>query len=58
VQLFLVPVRNEFTGEVRFIEVESGQYADAQIEALQRLFRDEGWRKAIALAPEPDRVAV
>ena len=51
-QLFLIPVRNEFTGEVRVVEVLSRHVADAQVEALQRLFRDEGWRKALAFHPE------
>lgn len=49
---YLIPVRNELTGEVRFVEILSTHYGDAQVEALQRLFRTEGWRKATALVPE------
>lgn len=51
---FQVPVRNEHTGEIRVIEILSGHETDAQIEALERLFREEGWRKAVALAPQLD----
>ena len=49
---YLIPVRNEYTGEVRVVEVESGHDADAQIVALHQLFKQEGWRKATALRPE------
>jgi hypothetical protein len=49
---FTVVVRNEFTGEVRTIEVQSEYYRDAQIAALVQLFRVDGWRKATALVPE------
>ena len=49
---YLIPVRNESTGEVRIVEVESGFHADAQIQALHQLFQQEGWRKATALRPE------
>jgi hypothetical protein len=52
VQSYRVPVRNEHTGEVRVVEICSGYGTDAQIEALQTLFRQEGWRKAVALQPE------
>jgi hypothetical protein len=48
----LIPVRNESTGEVRVVEVESVHDADAQIAALHQLFKQEGWRKATALQPE------
>lgn len=51
-ETYLVPVRNEFTGEIRVVEILSNYQADAQIEALQRLFKQEGWRKATALQPE------
>ena len=54
---FLVPVRNEFTGEVRVVPVTSNYDADAQIEALHRLFHLEGWSKATALAPEREAQA-
>lgn len=53
-QTFQVPVRNEFTGEIRVVEVLSGHVADAQIAALERVFKEEGWRKATALLPEPN----
>ncbi len=49
---FLIPVRNEATGELRIVEVLSAYHADAQVEALHQLFRQEGWRKATALMPE------
>lgn len=47
-----IPVRNEHTGEIRIVEILSGYVTDAQIEALQQLFKEEGWRKATALLPE------
>jgi hypothetical protein len=50
--VFTVPVRNEFTGEVRVIEVHEEYFRDAQVAALVQLFREEGWRKATALVPE------
>lgn len=49
---FFVPVRNEFTGEVRVVPVLSDYHADAQVEALHTVFRTEGWSKATALLPE------
>jgi hypothetical protein len=49
---FLVPVRNEFTGEVRVVPVNCAYDKDAQIEALRELFLREGWRKATALEPQ------
>lgn len=49
---YQIPVRNELTGEVRMVEVHTGHVVDAQIAALQRLFKEEGWRKATALFPE------
>lgn len=52
---FLVPVRNEFTGEIRVVVVTSSYGTDAQIEALHELFRSEGWSKATALCPEEGR---
>ncbi len=51
VQTYLVPVRNELTSEVRVVEVCCGHHADAQVEALARLFRELGWRKSCALDP-------
>lgn len=50
-QTYLVPVRNELTTEVRVVEVMCTHRADAQVEALSRLFRELGWRKACALDP-------
>jgi hypothetical protein len=55
VERYLVPVRNEFTGELRVVEVLSEYSADAQVAALHELFKQEGWRKATALAPENKR---
>jgi len=52
---FQIPVRNESTGEIRLVGVARSHETDAQIEALQTLFKQEGWRKATALrAVEPD----
>ena len=51
-QNYRVQVRNEHTGEVRIVEILSGHGADAQTAALQQLFRQEGWRKAVAFKPE------
>ncbi len=52
---FQIPVRNERTGEIRLIGVAKSHEIDAQIEALQTVFKQEGWRKATALrAVEPD----
>ncbi len=53
-ETYHVPVRNEDTGEVRVVGVLSEFKKDAQIEALCKLFHDEGWRKAIALEPYAD----
>lgn len=50
--IYTVRVRNEFTGEVREIEVNAQYFRDAQIAALVQLFHDDGWRKATALVPE------
>jgi hypothetical protein len=52
VHSFLVPVRNDSTGEIRTVEIQSVYGADAQVEALHQLFKQEGWRKATALQPE------
>ena len=49
---FDIPVRNEATGEVRVVEVESNFDVDAQIAALHRLFNEEGWRRASAMKPQ------
>lgn len=50
-QTYLVPVRNELTSEVRVVEVCCGYHADAQVEALSRVFHELGWRKSRALDP-------
>jgi hypothetical protein len=55
---YQVPVRNDDTGEVRVIEVSSAYEVDAQVEALQQLFKSEGWRKCTALHAEPIATAV
>jgi hypothetical protein len=52
VHCYRVPVRNEHTGEVRIVEILSGYEVDAQLAALEELFRTEGWRKAVALRAE------
>lgn len=49
--MYLVPVRNELTAEVRVVEVVCRYPADAQVEALSRLFHELGWRKSCALDP-------
>lgn len=53
---YLIPVRNDSTGEVRIVEVQSGFDIDAQVTALHRLFKQDGWRRATALQPvsEPE----
>lgn len=51
--IYTVQVRNEFSGEVRVIEVEAEYFRDAQVAALVQLFHNDGWRKATALVPEP-----
>ena len=56
--MFLVPVRNEHTGEVRVVEIASAYAADAQIEALYQVFRESRWNKATALLPERGLEAV
>jgi hypothetical protein len=48
----MVQVRNEFTGEVRVIEVQAEYFRDAQVIALVQLFHVDGWRKATALIPQ------
>jgi hypothetical protein len=49
---FCIPVRNEFTGEIRLVRVLSDYHGDAQVEALHTVFRGEGWTKATALLPQ------
>jgi hypothetical protein len=50
---YQVPVRNDDTGEVRVIEVSSAYEVDAQVEALQQIFKSDGWRKCTALQAKP-----
>jgi hypothetical protein len=50
---YLIPVRNEFTGEERIVEIESAYDVDAQIAALRAVFDEHGWRKATAMLPQP-----
>lgn len=59
VDMYLVPVRNELTAEVRVVEVACCHPADAQVEALGRVFHELGWRKSCALVPyrNPDEVS-
>jgi hypothetical protein len=47
-----IPVRNDSTGEVRVVAVSSVFEVDAQVEALQQLFRSDGWHKCTAMRPE------
>jgi hypothetical protein len=49
---YQVPVRNDDTGEVRVVEVSSAYEVDAQVEALQQLFKQDGWRKCTASRAE------
>jgi len=49
---FRVPVRNELTGEVRIVEIASTYDRDAQVLALQLLFKSADWRRATAMVPE------
>ncbi len=49
---YQIPVRNDDTGEIRIVEVSSAYEVDAQIEALQQLFKRDGWRKCTALHAE------
>lgn len=46
-----VLVRNDETGESVILAVESTCGREAQTEALIRLFRERGWRKASAPCP-------
>jgi hypothetical protein len=50
-QLYDVVVRNEHTGEMVTLSVESSIGADAQVQALHELFHARGWSKATALSP-------
>lgn len=49
---YQIPVRNDDTGEIRIVEVSSSYEVDAQVEALQQLFKRDGWRKCTALPAE------
>jgi hypothetical protein len=52
VRTYDIQVRNEATGEIRVVEVQSEFDVDAQVAALHRLFHEEGWRRATAMKPE------
>lgn len=52
--MYSIPVRNETTGEVRIVQVLSTYGPDAQVEALQQVFKHARWRKATALTPASD----
>ena len=54
---YQIPVRNDDTGEVRIVEVSSTYEVDAQVEALQQLFKRDGWRKCTALHAEAEVAA-
>lgn len=47
-------VRNEMTGEMATITVESSNNHDAQVEALVQCLRAHGWRRATAFCPDDD----
>lgn len=55
---YKVVVRNEITGEVEMVPVACSCFQDAQIEALVFLFRNQGWRKAVALQSTSDEAGV
>lgn len=50
-------MRNDDTGEVRVVEVSSLYEVDAQVEALQKLFKSDGWRRCTALRAIPSATA-
>ena len=50
-EIFDVTVRNELTGEVATLSIETSIAAEAQVDALVQLFDTRGWRKATALEP-------
>jgi hypothetical protein len=45
---YSVTVLNELTGETTIVLISSLSAKDAQVQALTRVFRQEGWRKASA----------
>lgn len=49
---YQIPVRNDDTGEIRIVEISSSYEVDAQVEAVQQLFKQDGWRKCTALHAE------
>jgi hypothetical protein len=55
VEEYNVLVRNELTGETKIVSIEALSAKDAQVEALTRCFRREGWR--VVSASEPERMA-
>lgn len=52
--MYHVVVRNELTGETETVRTAMDGMcgAQAQVEALLHLFKNKGWRKAIAFQPE------
>ncbi len=57
VEAYDVVVRNELTGEIVTVAVCCEDGNTAQIDALVHLFKTKGWRKAVALVPEPPQPA-
>jgi hypothetical protein len=45
---FLVPLRNEHTGEQAELTIISDHPANAQKDALTYMFKEYGWRKVLA----------
>jgi hypothetical protein len=54
VDAYKVLVRNEMTGETEIVRTAKDGIcgAQAQVEALLHLFKNKGWRKAVAFQPE------
>ncbi|HEX6508581.1 MAG TPA: hypothetical protein VF221_13210 [Chloroflexota bacterium] len=55
---YQIPVRNDDTGEIQVVEVLCTYEVDAQVEALQQLFRTNGWHRCTALRAEEQAQAV
>jgi hypothetical protein len=49
-----VLVRNDLTGETKMVPIEALSAKDAQVEALTRCFREDGWRVVSASEPESE----
>jgi hypothetical protein len=50
--LYEVVVCNELTGEVERVRLTSSCSQEAQVDALVHLFKEQGWRKAVAWQAE------